>query len=63
MIIRSLTALAIVGYLAFGIVVARAQNPTTTDPDAGKSAQASPAATNTDPAYKIGPQDVLRIDV
>jgi polysaccharide export outer membrane protein len=63
MSIRSLTALAFVGCFVFGIEVAEAQNSATTDPDAGKSTQASPAMVDTDPAYKIGPQDVLRIDV
>jgi polysaccharide export outer membrane protein len=46
--------------LSFATVGAQAQTSTTTPSD---TAQAMPAAIETDPAYKIGPQDVLRIDV
>jgi polysaccharide export outer membrane protein len=55
--------LVVASYLAFGIGATQAQNTTNGSPDSAKSEQPAPATVETDPAYKIGPQDVLRIDV
>lgn len=55
---RISTGLVITALVSFGIAGARAQ---TSAPQA--AAQNPPAVVETDPAYKIGPQDVLRIDV
>jgi polysaccharide export outer membrane protein len=46
--------------LSFAAIGAHAQSSATTPSDTAKTL---PAAIDTDPAYKIGPQDVLRIDV
>ena len=64
---RVFTGLAIAVYLAFGISPASAQSTSpstspTTDMARPVQAQGSTVADN-DATYKIGPQDVLRIDV
>ena len=60
---RISTGLVIAAYMTFGIAGARAQDSASQAADASKPTQASSAALETDPAYKIGPQDMLRIDV
>ncbi len=61
---RISTGLALAAFLSLGTAGSRAQNATpsqTTEPVSdGQSAAATMA---TDPSFKIGPQDVLRIDV
>jgi polysaccharide export outer membrane protein len=60
---RISTGLALAAFLAFGAAGTKAQN--TGSPAAGPAAPAQtlPATVEVDPSYKIGPQDVLRIDV
>jgi polysaccharide biosynthesis/export protein len=60
--IRISTGLVIAAYLTVGIAGVRAQNSSQPAP-ASTSAQATPSVVDVDPAYKIGPQDVLRVDV
>jgi polysaccharide biosynthesis/export protein len=48
-------------FLGFG--TAWSQSATNGSQDAAPSAQSSAGTVETDPSYKIGPQDVLRIDV
>lgn len=61
MISRGITGLVVVACLSFGLGISAAQTPPPAQES--KPAQDSPATVDTDPAYKIGPQDVLRIDV
>jgi polysaccharide export outer membrane protein len=60
---RSFMGLVAAACLCFAAQSAEAQGTTTTTPDSTKVSQATPAPIDTDPSYKIGPQDVLRIDV
>lgn len=61
--IRIPTALVIATYLTVGIAGVRAQNSASQPAQAASPAQATPSVVDNDPAYKIGPQDVLRVDV
>jgi len=61
--IRISTGLVIAAYLSVGIAGVRAQNSASQPAPASSPAQATPSVVDVDPAYKIGPQDVLRVDV
>jgi polysaccharide export outer membrane protein len=60
---RISTGLVIAAYLTVGIAGARAQNSASQPTQASAPAQATSSVVDVDPAYKIGPQDVLRVDV
>jgi polysaccharide biosynthesis/export protein len=60
---RSFMGLVIAAYVTFGIGELGAQSNASQPVDPSKPTQTSSAVIETDPAYKIGPQDVLRIDV
>jgi polysaccharide export outer membrane protein len=60
---RSFMGLVAAALLCFAAQGAKAQGTTTNAPDSTRVTQATPATIDTDPSYKIGPQDVLRIDV
>ena len=61
--IRISTGLVIAAYLTVGIGAVQAQNSGSQPAQASAPVQATPSVVDVDPAYKIGPQDVLRVDV
>lgn len=61
--IRISTGLVIAAYLTVGIGAVRAQNSSSQPAQSSAPAQAISSVVDVDPAYKIGPQDVLRVDV
>jgi polysaccharide export outer membrane protein len=61
--IRISTGLVIAACLTVGIGAVRAQNSGSQPAQTSAPAQATPTVVDVDPAYKIGPQDVLRVDV
>jgi polysaccharide export outer membrane protein len=60
---RGFTGLVVAACLTFGSIGVRAQSASAGTPDTAKPSQDSAPTIQTDPTYKIGPQDVLRIDV
>ena len=61
---RIIAGLVMAACLTSGIGAAKAQNSAPASQDAvARPAQDAPSTIPTDPAYKIGPQDMLRIDV
>jgi polysaccharide biosynthesis/export protein len=60
---RISTGLALAALLTFGSAGAIAQNTASPTAEPAGAAQSGPATVETDPGYKIGAQDVLRIDV
>jgi Periplasmic protein involved in polysaccharide export len=61
--IRISTGLVIAAYLTVGIGAVRAQNSSSQPAQSSAPGQATSSVADVDPAYKIGPQDVLRVDV
>jgi polysaccharide biosynthesis/export protein len=59
---RISTGLVIAAYLTIGITGTRGQNAASQPTEPARTAQSAPSAAD-DPTYKIGPQDMLRIDV
>lgn len=60
---RISTGLALAAFLIFGAAETKAQNTSSQAAEPAAAAQTLPATVTVDPSYKIGPQDVLRIDV
>jgi polysaccharide biosynthesis/export protein len=60
---RISTGLVLALFLTFGIAGARAQTASSPGTDASKPSQSSTGVVEVDASYKIGPQDMLRIDV
>lgn len=61
--IRISTGLVIAAYLTLGIGAVGAQNSGSQPTQTSAPVHSTPAVVDVDPAYKIGPQDVLRVDV
>lgn len=60
---RISTGLALAAFMMFGAAGLKAQNTSSPATEPAAAAQTLPATVEVDPSYKIGPQDVLRIDV
>lgn len=57
------TGLALAAFMIFGAAGTKAQSTSSQTAEPAAGAQTLPATVEVDPAYKIGPQDVLRVDV